>query len=310
MNSRINRTLVTQAKKNPFLRARQNKFLQRNTNANEHFNANLQFRPYELYIVTDETGKYALTCEDGSNSIFLSTPDDKNKNQWVFMDSDTGNNRVGISGGSTGTIAFFNPTDGYLSIDFKGEVYYVTRDHSLLDTIFEYEGINGMIKLRDKPNYVLAFKRVAEKQSETILPEETNTQGTPEGSPADAANAENYVIRSVKRAMRERFNKETEPQLEVVNKNSMDKKIYSYRWTWHRVVDLREFIRNAEVDAQNKKMLEESSNKADAQQKVIKNLELQRQTDNAYYNAIIKGYEDLPGIKWFNKVSATLGGTG
>lgn len=313
MNNRINRAFAMQIKKNPYLRASQNKLLQQRPailGRPEHFNANLQFRPYELYLLTDETGKYAITYEDATNSVFLSPADDKNKNQWVFMDSDTGNNGKGGYGGTTGTIVFFNATGGYLSVDYKNDPILVTRNDNLIDTIFSYKGINQEIVLRDKPDYCLAYKRIqSTPAAPSTAPPAQNPAPEPEPSPT-TTNPESYVIRSVRRALRERFNKETEPELILLNlkSSSINKGDYSYRWTWHRVVDLRDFIKNAELDAQNKKMLEESSNKADAQQKVIKNLELQKKTDSDYYNSIIKGYEELPGIKWFNKVSATLSG--
>ena len=230
----------------------------------EMFNPNFQFRPYELYIITDADGKYALTYEDSSDTIFLSKPDDANKYQWVFIDSDTGDNS------SAGPIVFFNATDGHLVVNTKVDEFTVTRGNTMTNSMWSYHGQSEEITLMKYPNYCLCFRK-------------PGTATTPV-------------------SVTESFDPNTEPQLLVIKKDKLNNTEFSYKWKWHKVVDLREYIKNAEFDAENKKLLDESSNRADAQNQIIKNYQLRLATETKYFNGMMNGYQNLPGINFLKGV--------
>lgn len=123
-------------------RAMMNHFVKR-----ECFDPTFQFRPFKLYIITDIEGKYAISSERDSADVFLSTPDKKNKYQWVLIDSDTG------------AICFFYDLRSYMNIDLVDGVVNVKRSDVLKDGLFNFNSDNT-IQLRANINYCLGFKKL------------------------------------------------------------------------------------------------------------------------------------------------------
>lgn len=120
----------------------------------EHFDPTFQFRPFKLYVITDDDGKFAITSEKDSDNVFLSKVDLKNKYQWVFVDSDTG------------AICFFYDLKSYFNIDIVEGTVKVKRSDILENGLFNFDS-DGKIQLKSNANYYLGYKELEHFNEET-----------------------------------------------------------------------------------------------------------------------------------------------
>lgn len=232
---------------------------------NESFDPTFQFRPFKLYHITTDDGQFAITGEKDSDAVFLSKPDKDNKFQWLFIDSDTG------------AIAFFHDLKNYMSIDVKEGTIYVKRSDILLKGLFNFKG-DGTITLKDHPTYCLCFVKPGQNK------------------PAEEKKSESFLT-IVYETFIESFNKDTEPQLEVVKLDdvSKNKDKYSNTWKYVELMDLRDLTNNMDTI----KELEGIGNANDKQITLLKrkmeNEQAMSEIEINYRDDKIKGYEE----HWF-----------
>lgn len=240
----------------------------------ESFDPTFQFRPFKLYQILTDDEQFAITGEKDSDSVFLSKPDKNNKYQWLFIDSDTG------------AIAFFHDLKNYMSIDIKEGTVYVKRSDVLLKGLFNFKG-DGTITLKDHPKYCLCFTKPGQnKAEESEKPAENGEEKKSES-----------FLSIVYETFMESFNKETEPQLEVVQLDviSKNKDKYINTWKYTELMDLRDLTNNMDTI----KELEGIGNANDKQITLLKrkmeNEQAMSEIEINYRDDKIKGYEE----HWF-----------
>ena len=124
------------------------RFLQNTRITNEKFDTVFGTFPNKLYILTDESGKYAITGEAESDYIVIKPVDKKNKYQWVLVEADSG------------TICFFTDLKNYMSITISDEgIIHVKRNDILKNGSFVFNS-DKTISMKDGfSDYCLAFRK-------------------------------------------------------------------------------------------------------------------------------------------------------
>ena len=233
----------------------------------EGFDPTFQFRPFKLYIITDEEGSYAITSETESDDVFLSVPNVKNKHQWVLIDSDTG------------AICFFHDLKNYLSINLVDGIVKVKRSDILNNGLFNFNSDNT-IQLRSNVNYCLGYQKVREEEA----PKESFFK----------------TLFHDPRHVMEFFDPKTEPPLEAVRYEDVGD-TYANKWKYVEVYDLRDLTDNADTIEELTTVNASDNQRIDALQKMIDNNAKLYEIETAYRDEKIKGYEDNWFIKWFLK---------
>lgn len=229
----------------------------------ETFDPTFQFRPFKLYQITTEDGKYAITGEKETNSVFLSTPNKNNKYQWLLIDSDTG------------AICFFTDLLNYMSIDMALGVVNVKRSDVLLKGLFNFKA-NNTITLKEHPKHCLAF---------TLLQ-------------AEKPKAESFIESFI-----EFFNPATEPALEVVELAAVEANPgkYSNTWKYVELMDLRTLTDNADTIKELEAVGDANDKQILLLKRKVENANAMAGVEISYRDNKIKGYEDHWFIKHFLK---------
>ena len=269
----------------------------------ETFNQDLQFRPYKLYQIVDSDGKYALTCEAETKSVFLSKPDPTNKNQWVFLDSDTGGD------GKSGVIAFFNQQDGYFDITLTQGTIYANRGPSINNGMFSFNINNSgylVIKLLKTPEYCLAYRLPGSTTSstDTTKTDDGKTTDGTDATPNDPTKPDTPADDG--KDGTETFDAKTEPQLEIVKYSGISKE-YSYLWKCVEAADLKEYVNKVQNMEDSAKIIAESGQKLSKEEQLLAAQKLYYEREIEYMKSVILNYEKLLPIKMFLKKSALDG---
>lgn len=232
----------------------------------ETFDYTYQFRPFNLYIITDDSGKFAITGEGDTNSVFMSTADKKNKLQWVLVDSDTG------------CIAFFTDTRSYMNIDLVDGVTKVKRSDMLKEGLFKFNQ-DRTITMMNNVKYQLAFK-------------------IPGADKKDAPAKEGFGG-LLWRRFKEGFDPATQPVLESVHVDTIKKnpELYSNTWKFELVMDLRDATNNLDTIVELKSMNTNSDSRVANLQQMLANEKELADTEIKYRDAKLAGYEQ----HWFIK---------
>lgn len=288
-------------------------YLQHSQRIRENFDTVYGTSPNKLYMLTDESGMYAITGDD-SEYIALKPKDKNNKYQWLLVDADSG------------VICFFTDLRNYMQIDVVEGVVHVKRGDILQNGSFTFNKDKTLSIREGYTNYCLAFK----KSDVSGTNEGTNgnsngnsngnansgSNGTPtEGSNSAASVVESF-IRSVRRSLmfREAFDPNVDILLEVVDKNNPNISQYSTKWNFELVQDLRELTDNIEVI----KALQEANESEEQRSETLQNLIDTNKTKYdtqislkdskiSLYETIIQKYEDNWFVRWFLKKSVNPG---
>ena len=253
----------------------------------EPFDPVFQFRPFKLYIITNEDGSLAISSEKDSGDVFLSPFNKNNKYSWVLIDSDTG------------AICFFYDLKSYFSIKLIDGTIPVTRNDILNNGTFTFNSDNTIV-LKENPKYCLAYKPIQENKTEGI-----NTGNV---SIADTQNASmkkegffSFLFGSISEPFSELFNPLTEPVLEAVRLENVEKGQYLNKWKYVEIMDLRTLTDNADTIQELKTINDSSDAKIKALQRMIDNNKAICDIETTYRDDKITGYEQNWFIKTFLK---------
>lgn len=253
-------------------------------NRQESFDPTFQFRPFKLYIITTEDESYAITGEDGSDSVFLDKPNKNNKYQWVLIDSDTG------------AICFFYDLKSYMSIDLVDGIVKVKRSDILKDGLFNFKADNTIL-LKSNPNFCLGFRKISQPKEDANT--NTNTDAkTTETKKESFFNKIHYYLS-------EKFNPSTQPVLEAIQLSEIKKtpSNFSNTWKYVEIVDLRNLADNADTINELTQINNNDNKQITALQKMIETNKQMNDIDIKYRDDTIKGYEQNWFIKMFLKPS-------
>lgn len=283
-------------------------YLQHSQRIRENFDTVYGTSPNKLYMLTDESGMYAITGDD-SEYIALKPKDKNNKYQWLLVDADSG------------VICFFIDLRNYMQIDVVEGVVHVKRGDILQNGSFTFNEDKTLSIREGYTNYCLAFKK-----SDVSGSNVDSNNGTNEGSTAaptegsmesqGVTSVVESFIRSVRRTLtlREPFNPNVDILLEVVDKNNPNISQYSTKWNFELVQDLRELTDNIEVI----KTLQEANESEEQRSETLQNLIDTNKTKYdtqislkdskiSLYESIIQKYEDNWFVRWFLKKSVNPG---
>lgn len=252
----------------------------RHLRTTESFDPTFQFRPFKLYIITSEDGKYAISGEKDSDAVFLSKPDKNNKLQWVLIDSDTG------------AICFFYDLKSYMSINMVDGAIKVKRNDILLNGLFNFKTDNTII-MKTQPKFCLAFRY-------PVAPAAPAPAATPD--PAAPEKKEGFASRCWN-AFVEGFNAATEPVLEAVSLDDIAKTptVFSNKWKYVEVMDLRSLTDSADTIAELQSVGSSSNKQITALQRMVENNKEISDIEIQYRDSKIDGYEDNWFIRAFLK---------
>lgn len=246
-----------------------NQFVHRET-----FDYTYQFRPFNLYIITDDSGKYAITGENESDAVFMSTPNKKNRLQWVLCDTDTG------------CIAFFSDTKSYMNIDLIDGVIKVKRSDLMKEGLFKFNADRTMTMMSN-PKFQLAFKLpTAEKKEEAAKPADAKAGDKKEGFGS-------LLWRRFKEGFKEAYDPLSEPVLEAVYVDTITKNpgMYSNTWKFEQVLDLRDAVHSMDTVEEMQKMDKNSDTRFASLQQMIANEKELAKAEIEYRDAKIGAYE-------------------
>lgn len=290
-------------------------YLQHSQRIRENFDTVYGTSPNKLYMLTDESGMYAITGDD-SEYIALKPKDKNNKYQWLLVDADSG------------VICFFTDLRNYMQIDVVEGVVHVKRGDILQNGSFTFNKDKTLSIREGYTNYCLAFKKSdvsgsngsnggsdgGMNEGPTDAPTEGDTEALTESQ--GVTSVVESFIRSVRRTLtlREPFNPDVDILLEVVDKNNPNISQYSTKWNFELVQDLRELTDNIEVI----KTLQEANESEEQRSETLQNLIDTNKTKYntqislkdskiSLYENIIQKYEDNWFVRWFLKKSINPG---
>ena len=225
--------------------------------------------PNRLYVLTDDSGQYAITGEANSDYIVIKPVDKKNKYQWVLVDADTG------------LICFFTDLKNYMNIDVTDGIVHVKRSDVINNGTFVFNPDHTISLKNNYTDYCLAFNK----------------------SKLKSEDKESFIRKLV-----ERFNPDVDTPLEVVKITDIDLNVYSNKWKFELVYDLRELTDTATTIEE----LTEINNTSDSQikslQQLIENNKKKYDEEISYKDNKIKDYTDLINryesnwfVRWFLK---------
>ena len=187
--------------------------------------------PLKVYACVDDTGKFAITADGTkSDNVKIMPFDGKDENQWLLVEPETG------------LIMFFNSWKSYVSIDIlDGQEMDVMRSDTLMNGEFVF-GDDGEIKLKGNLGYGLAFKKSKLDYENTKSASEID--GSYMYSDSKVKKQESFLSRAMKPIV-ELFDEATDTALECVKLSDIDDNIYSYRWRFVELYDLRDLTDSA-----------------------------------------------------------------
>lgn len=295
----------------------------------ERFDLTYNTKPNILYIMTDLSGKYAVTAEpmeDNANiaAVVIKPADIKNKRQWVMVD------------GQSGAITFFNDLHNYVNIKIVEGQINVNRSDELLNGLFVFNS-DKKVTMKQYPNRCLAFKiagpglgggsssgsasDTATGDASTTSTDTTNaTTGDASATSTDTTNtatgdasatstgAIESFFANMFGSIREHFDPVVDTPLEIISIKDCDPAVYSFEWDFKEVYSLRDLTDNEDTIAE----LTSANASGDAQiaalQELLKNKEQKYNTDVTYKDQqiarqadIINAYEDKWVVKTFIK---------
>lgn len=290
-------------------------YLQHSQRIRENFDTVYGTSPNKLYMLTDESGMYAITGDD-SEYIALKPKDKNNKYQWLLVDADSG------------VICFFIDLRNYMQIDVVEGVVHVKRGDILQNGSFTFNKDKTLSIREGYTNYCLAFKKSDVSGSNGSNggsdggmnegPTDAPTEGDTE-APTESQGVTSVVesfIRSVRRTLtlREPFNPDVDILLEVVDKNNPNISKYSTKWNFELVQDLRELTDNIEVIKTLQEANESEEQRSETLQNLIDTNKMKYDTQISLkdskislYESIIQKYEDNWFVRWFLKKSVNPG---
>lgn len=247
----------------------------------ERFDLVNSTNPLRVYAIVDETGKFAITSDGLTSDQILVAPfDSKNENQWMLVDSDVN------------LIKFFSSWKSYFSIELYSnskddDIITVNHSDTLLNGTFDFE--DNYIKIHNYPSFGLAFKKAL-----------LNYDSTP-----SATDKESFLQRAAKWII-ETFDSSKDTPLECVNLSTIDTDVYSIKWKFVELYDLRDLT----DCARENEMLQEANKSGDSAITSYENALKSAQTINKdqadklnELNSIINNYESNWIVRTFLKPS-------
>lgn len=259
-------------------------YLQHSQRIRENFDTVYGTSPNKLYMLTDESGMYAITGDD-TEYIALKPKDKKNKYQWLLVDADSG------------VICFFTDLKNYMQIDVVEGIVHVKRGDILQNGAFTFNKDKTLSIKDGYTNYCLAFKK-------------TTTEGTT-STPSEEGTSTPSAVEKFMRYLpliRETFDPQKDVLLEVIDKNDPNISNYSIKWNFELVQDLRELTDNIEVIKQLQEANASGEQRSETLQNLIDTNKTKYETQIGYkdskislYESIIRKYEDNWFVRWFLK---------
>lgn len=255
----------------------------------EHFDPNFKFKPFKLYEIVSEDGKWAITTDQEKPDVYLAPPDPKNKFQWVLIDGDTG------------VICWFSDLQSYMNIKLVQGVIAVKRSDILTNGAFEFKIDNTIWFRKDRQDgYLLAFRKPT--AGATPAPAAA-TPATPAPAAAAPAKKEGFIERMIDAFMEgwESFDANKDPVLEGVHTDTIKKNpgMYSTTWKYVEIMDLRSLTDNVDTIAELQKVGTSNSAQITALQKMLESEKEINQIEIKYRDDKIKGYEENRFIRMF-----------
>ena len=280
----------------------------------ERFDLTYNTKPNILYIMTDLSGRYAVTAEpieDNANiaAVVVKPADIKNKQQWVMVD------------GQTGAITFFNDLHNYVNIKIVDGQINVNRSDEMLNGLFVFNS-DKKVTMKQYPNRCLAFKIAGpglgggsnEGASNTTTggASATSTVATTNTTTGDASATSTGTIESfftnMFSSIREHFDPVVDTPLEIISIKDCDPAVYSFEWDFKEVYSLRDLTDNEDTIAELMSANASGDTQIAALQELLKNKEQKYNTDVTYKDQqiarqadIINAYEDKWVVKTFIK---------
>lgn len=259
-------------------------YLQHSQRIRENFDTVYGTSPNKLYMLTDESGMYAITGDD-TEYIALKPKDKNNKYQWLLVDADSG------------VICFFTDLKNYMQIDVVEGIVHVKRGDILQNGAFTFNKDKTLSIKDGYTNYCLAFKK-------------TPTESTPSTPSVEVTGASSAVEKFMRYLplIRETFDPQKDVLLEVIDKNDPNISNYSIKWNFELVQDLRELTDNIEVIKQLQEANASEEQRSETLQNLVDTNKTKYETQIGYkdskislYESIIRKYEDNWFVRWFLK---------
>ena len=216
---------------------------------------------FDIVFGTFPNKLYILTNDKGTHAI----TGEENSDYIVIKPIDKKNKYQWVLvDADTGTICFFTDLKNYMNISITDGQIHVKRSDILKNGSFTFNSDYTITMKNSYSDYCLAYK----KPTESFI---------------------------------EFFNPETDIPLEVVKTKELDLNIYSNKWKFELVYDLRDLTDFMDVKADIEQINASGNAQVEALQKIIEVNKKQYETELKYKDSKIQTYENNWFVKTFLK---------